>query len=141
MQKTRRICQAFFQPCNNLGGPPRLVSYLFHAFSSCGSHLVGPPKAWYCAQLAIVQLLHFSFDYQNVYNVLSHFSKPMMSHFLFIPLISKSFMLALMAFTRTGLTDCMIPSLVPISLICGCTPLMAFIFWLSRHRVSLGFWH
>merc|ERR1719453_2439762 len=33
-----------------------------------------------------------------------------------------------MAFSRTGSTDCMIPSLLSISLICGCIPSMAFIF-------------
>merc|ERR1719329_711146 len=33
-----------------------------------------------------------------------------------------------MAFSRTGSTDCMIPSLLSISLIYGCIPSMAFIF-------------
>ena len=33
-----------------------------------------------------------------------------------------------MAFSRTGSTDCMIPSLLSISLIYGCMPSMAFIF-------------
>merc|ERR1719327_2630868 len=41
-----------------------------------------------------------------------------------------------MAFSRTGSTDCMIPSLLSISLICGCMPSMAFLSgdlneWLS----------
>ena len=33
-----------------------------------------------------------------------------------------------MAFSGTGSTDCMIPSLLSISLICGCIPSIAFIF-------------
>ena len=33
-----------------------------------------------------------------------------------------------MAFSSTGSTDCMIPSLLSISLIYGCIPSMAFIF-------------
>merc|ERR1712151_747001 len=33
-----------------------------------------------------------------------------------------------MAFPRTGSTDCMIPSLLSISLIYGCIPSIAFIF-------------
>ena len=33
-----------------------------------------------------------------------------------------------MAFSRTGSTDCMIPSLLSMSLIYGCMPSMAFIF-------------
>src|SRR6056300_849656 len=50
------------------------------------------------------------------------------AHFFPIPLISTTFWRVLMAFSRTGSTDCMIPSLLSISLICGCMPSMAFIF-------------
>merc|ERR1711998_718880 len=50
------------------------------------------------------------------------------AHFLPIPLTSTTFWRVLMAFSRTGSTDCMIPSLLSISLICGCMPSMAFIF-------------
>ena len=50
------------------------------------------------------------------------------THFLPIPLTSTTFWRVLMAFSRTGSTDCMIPSLRSISLICGCMPSMAFIF-------------
>merc|ERR1712072_640292 len=49
-------------------------------------------------------------------------------HFLPIPLTSTTFWRVLMAFSRTGSTDCMIPSLLSISLIYGCMPSMAFIF-------------
>ena len=45
-----------------------------------------------------------------------------------MPLISTTFWRVLMAFSRTGSTDCMIPSLLSISLIYGCIPSMAFIF-------------
>merc|ERR1711939_56759 len=50
------------------------------------------------------------------------------AHFLPIPLTSTTFWRVLMAFSRTGSTDCMIPSLLSISLIYGCMPSMAFIF-------------
>ena len=50
------------------------------------------------------------------------------THFLPIPLTSTTFWRVLMAFSRTGSTDCMIPSLLSISLIYGCIPSMAFIF-------------
>ena len=50
------------------------------------------------------------------------------SHFFPIPLTSTTFWRVLMAFSRTGSTDCMIPSLLSISLIYGCMPSMAFIF-------------
>merc|ERR1712132_31737 len=50
------------------------------------------------------------------------------AHFLPIPLTSTTFWRVLMAFSRTGSTDCMIPSLLSISLIYGCIPSMAFIF-------------
>jgi len=50
------------------------------------------------------------------------------SHFFPIPLTSTTFWRVLMAFSRTGSTDCMIPSLLSISLIYGCIPSMAFIF-------------
>ena len=50
------------------------------------------------------------------------------SHFLPIPLTSTTFWRVLMAFSRTGSTDCMIPSLLSMSLIYGCMPSMAFIF-------------
>merc|ERR1719272_2386737 len=50
------------------------------------------------------------------------------SHFFPIPLTSTTFWRVLMAFSRTGSTDCMIPRLLSISLICGCMPSMAFIF-------------
>ena len=49
-------------------------------------------------------------------------------HFFPIPLTSTTFWRVLMAFSRTGSTDCMIPSLLSISLIYGCIPSMAFIF-------------
>ena len=45
-----------------------------------------------------------------------------------IPLTSTTFWRVLMAFSRTGSTDCMIPSLLSISLIYGCIPSIAFIF-------------
>ena len=51
-----------------------------------------------------------------------------LAHFLPIPLTSTTFWRVLMAFSRTGSTDCMIPSLLSISLIYGCMPSMAFIF-------------
>merc|ERR1719444_741891 len=50
------------------------------------------------------------------------------AHFLPIPLTSTTFWRVLMAFSRTGSTDCMIPSLLYISLIYGCIPSMALIF-------------
>merc|ERR1712100_130501 len=50
------------------------------------------------------------------------------AHFLPIPLTSTTFWRVLMAFSRTGSTDCMIPSLLSMSLIYGCIPSMAFIF-------------
>merc|ERR1719359_2689632 len=50
------------------------------------------------------------------------------AHFFPIPLTSTTFWRVLMAFSRTGSTDCMIPSLLSISLIYGCIPSMAFIF-------------
>jgi len=50
------------------------------------------------------------------------------SHFFPIPRTSTTFWRVLMAFSRTGSTDCMIPSLLSISLIYGCIPSMAFIF-------------
>merc|ERR1719272_1215492 len=50
------------------------------------------------------------------------------AHFFPIPLTSTTFWRVLMAFSRTGSTDCMIPSLLSISLIYGCMPSMAFIF-------------
>merc|ERR1719453_1410212 len=40
----------------------------------------------------------------------------------------KTFWRVLMAFSRTGSTDCMIPSLLSISLIYGCIHSIAFIF-------------
>merc|ERR1719506_2794604 len=49
-------------------------------------------------------------------------------HFFPIPLTSTTFWRVLMAFSNTGSTDCMIPSLLSISLIYGCMPSMAFIF-------------
>merc|ERR1712000_583232 len=51
-----------------------------------------------------------------------------LAHFLPIPLTSTTFWRVLMAFSRTGSTDCIIPSLLSISLIYGCMPSMAFIF-------------
>merc|ERR1712025_5259 len=56
------------------------------------------------------------------------------SHFLPIPLTSTTFWRVLMAFSRTGSTDCMIPSLLSISLIWGCMPSMAFIFLATSTR-------
>merc|ERR1711970_167396 len=50
------------------------------------------------------------------------------AHFFPIPLTSTTFWRVLMAFSSTGSTDCMIPSLLSISLIYGCIPSMAFIF-------------
>merc|ERR1719506_1275905 len=50
------------------------------------------------------------------------------AHFFPIPLTSTTFWRVLMAFSNTGSTDCMIPSLLSISLIYGCIPSMAFIF-------------
>merc|ERR1711990_878906 len=50
------------------------------------------------------------------------------AHFLPMPLTSTTFWRVLMAFSRTGSTDYMIPSLLSISLIYGCMPSMAFIF-------------
>ena len=52
----------------------------------------------------------------------------LVTHFFPIPLTSTTFWRVLMAFSRTGSTDCMIPSLLSISLIYGCMPSMAFIF-------------
>merc|ERR1712110_280914 len=54
--------------------------------------------------------------------------QPFGAHFLPMPLTSTTFWRVLMAFSRTGSTDCMIPSLLSISLIYGCMPSMAFIF-------------
>src|SRR6056300_1667077 len=56
------------------------------------------------------------------------------AHFFPIPLISTTFWRVLMAFSRTGSTDCMIPSLLSISLIWGCIPSMAFIFLATSTR-------
>merc|ERR1712226_1132704 len=51
-----------------------------------------------------------------------------------MPLTSTTFWRVLMAFSRTGSTDCMIPSLLSISLIYGCMPSMAFIFLATSTR-------
>merc|ERR1712185_472261 len=56
------------------------------------------------------------------------------AHFFPIPLTSTTFWRVLMAFSRTGSTDCMIPSLLSMSLICGCMPSMAFIFLATSTR-------
>merc|ERR1719352_2152836 len=55
-------------------------------------------------------------------------------HFFPIPLTSTTFWRVLMAFSRTGSTDCMIPSLLSMSLIYGCMPSMAFIFLATSTR-------
>ena len=49
-------------------------------------------------------------------------------HFFPIPLTSTTFYSVLMAFSSTGSTDCIIPSLLSMSLIYGCIPSIAFIF-------------
>ena len=56
------------------------------------------------------------------------------SHFFPIPRTSTTFWRVLMAFSRTGSTDCMIPSLLSISLIWGCIPSIAFIFLATSTR-------
>jgi len=63
------------------------------------------------------------------------------SHFFPIPRTSTTFWRVLMAFSRTGSTDCMIPSLLSISLIWGCIPRWLSSFWqlqrgVVHHRVS-----
>ena len=56
------------------------------------------------------------------------------AHFLPMPLTSTTFWRVLMAFSRTGSTDCMIPSLLSMSLIYGCIPSIAFIFLATSTR-------
>merc|ERR1712216_475352 len=72
-----------------------------------------------------------NFFYKNLLfkrTFLFHLSNKEASHFFPIPLTSTTFWRVLMVFSRTGSTDCMIPSLLSISLIYGCMPSMAFIF-------------
>merc|ERR1719337_464828 len=58
----------------------------------------------------------------------------MSAHFLPMPRTSTTFWRVLMAFSRTGSTDCMIPRRRSISLIWGCMPSMAFILRATSTR-------
>merc|ERR1711998_680878 len=99
-----------------------------------------------CVQASIVTSL-VSSVFQSHWQVYLHFvvfvkfgdhteetGVPEDAHFLPMPLTSTTFWRVLMAFSRTGSTDCMIPSLLSMSLIYGCMPSMAFIFLATSTR-------
>ena len=78
--------------------------------------------------ILIITLTHWEFKPVLVHLSFEAEARAHVAHFFPIPLTSTTFWRVLMAFSRTGSTDCMIPSLLSISLIYGCMPSMAFIF-------------